>query len=124
MVDLIQERQAVVQPGDFKSGRQMQTIDSEVGRVRVPGDLPGIVPRTEKSGMLARPGQWSFDKECWQVDAARDAVVAWPEVVETRRIRWPIIARGHLIEERPRLRMAGQDVVRGDEMVVLAMGER
>src|SRR5581483_9201915 len=39
-------------------------------------------------------------------------------------VAWPIIARSHLIEKRPRLCVAGEYMMRGDKMIVLAMSQR
>ena len=74
--------------------------------------------------MLSRPGQRSFHEERRQIDAAGNAVVARPQIIQTGGVAGPIVARGDLVEERTRLLIAGQNVVRGDEMIVLAMRHR
>jgi len=51
------------------------------------------------------------------------SVAARPQVAQGRGIARPVVARGDLVEERPRLRMAGQDVMGRDEVVVLLVRE-
>src|SRR5262249_58406000 len=57
-------------------------------------------------------------------NAAGDAVVPRAEVVEGAGVARPVVAGRHLVEERPGLRVARQQVVRGDEVVVLAVRQR
>src|SRR6266404_5431570 len=77
-IDLLQQDLPVAQPFDLKPLSQTQAVDTKVPRVRAARDLPGIMPGSEKAGMLARPGQWTFHKKRRQVDAARYAIVAGP----------------------------------------------
>src|SRR5579875_660238 len=79
---------------------------------------------SEEASVLSGPGERAFHEKGRQIDAAGDAVVSRPQVVQASRIARPIIARGHFIKERARLRIAGQNVVRGHEMIVLTMRQR
>src|SRR5438067_624468 len=45
-------------------------------------------------------------------------------MIQGRRVSRPVVARGDLVEERSRLLMAGQDMVRGDKVIVVAVGQR
>ena len=74
--------------------------------------------------MLSRPGERAFHEERRQVDAGGDAVVARFEVIPGRRVARPVVARRHLVEERSRHLVPGQDVVGGDEVVVIAVRQR
>ena len=51
-------------------------LDAEILLVGVAGDLPRVVLRTEKSGVLSRPRQRPRLQECRQVDAAGNSVAA------------------------------------------------
>src|SRR5205085_8561002 len=52
-VDLLQERPAVVQAADLDPRRQAQAIHAKVRSVGVAADLPGVVLRPQKAGVLA-----------------------------------------------------------------------
>ena len=123
-VDIAEQSGPVAQPADFEAGCQAEAVHAKIGPVRVAVDLPGIVLWAEKAGMLSRPGQRALHEERRQVDAAGNAVAARPEIGVARGIAGPIVARRHLVEKCPRLKMPGQHVVRGDQVVVVAMGQR
>ena len=59
-----------------------------------------------------------------QVDAAGRALGAAAEVRPARGVVREVVAAGDLVEERAGLLVPGQDVVRGDEVVVLAVRQR
>ena len=123
-VELLQERTAIVETVDVEPLGRPQAVHAEVGGVRIARDLPGVVAWAQKARVLSRPDQRALHEERRQVDAGRQAVVAWPQMIERRGIAGPIVARRHLVEERPRLRMPGQDVMSGHEVVVFPMRQR
>src|SRR5438105_3963151 len=108
-VDLVEQRNAVIQPADFNPRCQAQAVYPEVARVRIAVNLPGVVPGTEEASMLAGPGERTLDQERRQINTAGDAIVTRPKMIESGCVARPVITGGHLIEERPGLRMAGQD---------------
>ncbi len=110
---------AGLQPLHAEPVGQGQTLDLEVGAVRVALDLPGVVLWSQEPGVLARPGQGAFHQVGWQHDAGRNAVGPGSGVAHSGRVTGVVVARGDLVEERPRLRVAGQQLVSGVQVVVV-----
>ena len=123
-VDFFEQRLPVAQTLDFNSLREPQSIRARIGQLRAASNLPGIVSGPEEAGMLAGPDQWAFIKKGRQIDAGRDAVVSRAEMVEGRGIAGPVVARRSLVEKCPRLRVARQDMVRGDQVIVFVVRQR
>ena len=72
------------------------------------------------------PGQIerAFHQERRQRDAGRHAVGPRVAVIERRRVARPVVARGDLVELAAGDRRARQHVMRRQQMVVFAMGQR
>ncbi len=105
----------------MKPTGQREAVLAEAGLVRVLLDLPGVVLRAEEAGVLAGPGQRAFHQERRQHHAAGDAVGPRTDVVQARGVARIVVARGDLVEERARLGVAGQELVRGVEVVRLVV---
>ncbi len=105
-------------------GRGAQVVDREVGRVRVARDLHEVVLRAEEAGVLAGPQERAFLKVRRQVDADGMPSGAPRKYDAARGVVRAVVALRDLVEERARLLVAGEDVVRGDEVVVLAVRQR
>ena len=65
-----------MEPVGVEPGGQGQAVVPRLGLVRVEPELPGVVPRAEEPGVLARPGERPLDQPERQGDAVGDAVVA------------------------------------------------
>ena len=72
---------------------------------------------TEESGVLAGPEERAFHEEGRQHHPARESVRPGSRVIEPRGVARIIVARGDLVEDGARLRVPGQDLVRGVEVV-------
>src|SRR5262249_20927801 len=92
--------------------------------VRVVLDVPRVVPGTEKTRVLPGPDERAFHQESRKRDPSRDAVRSRTKVVQAGRVTWPVVSRGDLVEDPPGDRHAGQYLVGGEQVVVLAMRQR
>src|ERR1700731_280296 len=78
----------------------------------------------EETRVLAGPEQRAFVEKCRQVGPGRDSVVSRTEMIEGRRVGRPVVARRGFVKKCPWLWMAGEDMMRGDQVIVLMMRKR
>ena len=83
MIHLLQGRLPITETINLDPRSESHTIDAEIRRIRVVRDLPRIVARAEKTGILPRPGERSFDEERGQVHAIRDAIGSRSQIIES-----------------------------------------
>ena len=85
-----------MEPIGVEPGGQGQAVVAGLGPLRVEPELPGVVPRAEEPGVLARPGERPLDQPERQGHAVGDAVApaagagrARPRSRGSRRARRP-----------------------------------
>src|SRR5262245_3123992 len=59
-IDLLEECPAVIELADIDARIKTQGIHAKVRSIRIAADLPRVVTRPKKAGVLARPGKRSF----------------------------------------------------------------
>ncbi|MEY3459938.1 MAG: hypothetical protein RL215_3095 [Planctomycetota bacterium] len=73
--------------------------------------------------MLSRPGERSGHEIGGEVDAAGDAIGAWAEEFAACCVAGPVIAGGDFVEEPAGLKVSGEDMVGGHEVIVITVAE-
>ena len=117
-VKLRQQRLAAFHPLDAEPRRQRQAVvDLESLAVGVLANLPGIVPRPQKPGVLAGPDERSFHQERGQRHSAGNAVAAGTNGIKPRSVAGIVVARGDLVEKGTGLGVAGQELMGCIEVV-------
>ncbi len=120
----VEQRLPTIEPLNGETLGERQAVEAESGPARILPDLPGVVPRPEEARVLAGPDQRPFHQERRQHDAAGNPIAPGADHVDRGGIARIIVARGDLVEERPRLRVAGQDLVGRVEVVGIRMRQR
>ena len=131
--DLVVHRRSAASSSDFR--RSSRSTLKPAGSVRPskpnPGrfgswrDLPGVVLRAQETRVLARPGRAGLPSRTsaasrrWERRRHRG-----PDRVDRRGVAGIVVARGDLVEERTRLRMARQDLMGRVQVVGIGVRER
>src|SRR5262249_5971925 len=121
-VDFVEKGMPALHPA--RAVGRLNRFHLEPRLVRVVLDVPRVVPGTEKTRVLPGPDERAFHQESRKRDPSRDAVRSRTKVVQAGRVTWPVVSRGDLVEDPPGDRYAGQYLVGGEQVVVLAMRQR
>lgn len=123
VIEGVEERAALVESAEVDSLSEGEGINAEVFAVGVTDDLPRVVFGTEESGMLSGPCERRGHEKCRQIHAAGDAIRAGSEEFAAGGIAGPIIAGGDFVEESTWLKVTGEDMVSGHQVIVITMTE-